>query len=755
MQFLSASVEIKVDDSKLPSQLSRAKSAVTKTVNKIKGAFGKMATSFKVAFDKMVRVAKWGAVAIAGAIAASVKAFATFEEQMANVATMLTEQSMRLIPKFSEKIKQLAIDFGESSTILAQALYNILSASIAPTKALNVLTTAVKAAKAGITETSVAAYAMTGIMNAYGFAAEKAGKVSDILFATVKKGQTTFAQLAPAIGRVTAIAASADVALQEVGAALATITRGGIGTNEAITGLRAAIISLMGKEEGAIKLAKQHGVELSIRALKTKGLIGMIQELSQLQPEVLKNIFKETEARVALNVLIKDQTGFLSDYESIMKSAGATQAAFEIQSETLNFSFRRLWRSIKVTAIEIGGTLAPAIKDATDKMREWISAHRKEAAIKFVDVIETMVTSIAELSKKLIMLSVHWRSAQVAAKLYAIGMYSVADAMTNLDEIFAWIRGDTKTFKNEISRLEIEIGELLLEIAKDSLKAETGMRKLEKVFESLRAKIKAPIKPPTVPPVILPTISPVMPPGIPPVAIDVAEKEQKALNESAQKYLDILDMEVETLRRVGEAHEHAKDMVAFHKELIDQFGESSKQVAEYMDIYRQKLKRLEEAKRLQDMFDSIGEAAASSFEKMISGAGKASEAMKALLRDIARIMMQEIITKPLAAGLGEALGGIFGGLFPAAAPAAQAGGFVERGGLARIHTGETIVPASRGMGDITINVINETGRPIQATETRTQFIDANMKRMVVDIIVDDIVRDGRSGRAIGSVISRM
>jgi len=74
MNFMTADVKIKVDDSKLPAQLAKAKSAVTKTVTAIKNSFSKMATSFKAAFDKMVRIAKWGALAIAGALTLATRA---------------------------------------------------------------------------------------------------------------------------------------------------------------------------------------------------------------------------------------------------------------------------------------------------------------------------------------------------------------------------------------------------------------------------------------------------------------------------------------------------------------------------------------------------------------------------------------------------------------------------------------------------------------------------------------------------------
>jgi len=74
MNFMTADVEIKVDDSKLTSQLAKAKGAVTKTVVKIKNSFTKMGAHFKAVFSKMVRIAKWGAVGIAAALTLVIRA---------------------------------------------------------------------------------------------------------------------------------------------------------------------------------------------------------------------------------------------------------------------------------------------------------------------------------------------------------------------------------------------------------------------------------------------------------------------------------------------------------------------------------------------------------------------------------------------------------------------------------------------------------------------------------------------------------
>lgn len=103
MNFLSADVEIKVDDSKLKSQLDRAKSAVTKMVDKVKGTFGRMAASFKVAFDKMVRYAKYGAIAVVGALTLMTRAAMKQEDAVFLLAAALKaagEYSVEVMHRF-------------------------------------------------------------------------------------------------------------------------------------------------------------------------------------------------------------------------------------------------------------------------------------------------------------------------------------------------------------------------------------------------------------------------------------------------------------------------------------------------------------------------------------------------------------------------------------------------------------------------------------------------------------------------------
>jgi len=131
MNFLTADVAIKVDDTRLPAQLAKAKTAVTRTVSAIKTTFSKMATSFKKAFDKMVRYAKWGALAIAGALALVTRAAMKQEDAQFLLAAALKisgEWTLKLqhrFEAFAASIQQVTI-YGDEEVLALMQLQKSL-----------------------------------------------------------------------------------------------------------------------------------------------------------------------------------------------------------------------------------------------------------------------------------------------------------------------------------------------------------------------------------------------------------------------------------------------------------------------------------------------------------------------------------------------------------------------------------------------------------------------------------------------------
>jgi len=265
-----------------------------------------------------------------------------FGKQMAEVSTMLSDQSMTLLPRYREQLRSMSKEFGEGTETLSKGLYDILSASIAPAKALDVLAVSARSAKAGITDTGIAADAITTILNSYSLEADRAGEISDKLFTIVKLGKTTFAELAPNIGKITALAATAGLSFDDLGANLATMTRAGVQTEIAVTSLRAIMLSFLKPQSDSIEMARRYGVELNSNTLRTIGLTGVIQKLKKATAEELAVIVPTSRAITGFAAAIQKADALTGDYDSMLNSHGATQKAFQKIADDSSFKLDQL-----------------------------------------------------------------------------------------------------------------------------------------------------------------------------------------------------------------------------------------------------------------------------------------------------------------------------------------------------------------------------------------------------------------------------
>jgi TP901 family phage tail tape measure protein len=308
-------------------------------------------------------------------LGAATKVAADFERQMAFVSTMLTEPEKHM-DRFSREVRRMSVEFGESTETLSKGLYDILSASIAPEHALNVLAVSARAAQAGLTDTAVAADAITTILNAYGLGGERAADVSDLLFSVVQRGKTTFAELAPSIGMVATIAASAGVPLEEMGAALATMTRYGVQTENAVVALNAIISSFLKPEKKAAEYAHSLGFELSSATIQAEGLAGVFKRIAGLPPEAIARLFPNVRALRGVLPALQNMEGFLGDITIMSERSGATMEAFGKMAETSGHSLAQLKQAAAEVARTVGEALLPTVGRTASGMRDWLEAHK-------------------------------------------------------------------------------------------------------------------------------------------------------------------------------------------------------------------------------------------------------------------------------------------------------------------------------------------------------------------------------------------
>lgn len=301
----------------------------------------------------------------------------SFKKAMTEVST-ISSQVAGDMEGFSDKVLQMTSQIPVGATESAKALYQIESASHHGADALNILEQSAKAAIGGVTDTATAADAITTILNAYHMSADQAQAVSDKLFMTVRNGKTTWNELAHSIANVAPAAASYGVSLDEMLAAIATMTKQGVQTANAVTQLNAVITA------GTSALG-----DGAFRSRSFADAIAMIEHAANGSDLALKAELGNVRAMRAVFTLGGDSAKlFAGDLNDISNSAGSASSAYEKMSNTLGAQQKLLKNNITNLLTDLVGGVNASLKDVVKFINK---AFETGEAQKFVNAIKELV----------------------------------------------------------------------------------------------------------------------------------------------------------------------------------------------------------------------------------------------------------------------------------------------------------------------------------------------------------------------------
>lgn len=315
-------------------------------------------------------------LALTAAAAFSFKGMFAFKDAIAEVSTLVDTAAfdMRGLEKAA---RDQAAAFGGFPVVQTKAFYQIISAGASSAaEATELLTAANKLAVGGVTSIEVAADGLTSVLNAYGDRVEGASAVSDALFVAMRAGKTTIGELSSALGRVAPLAAQAGVGFDQLAAAVSALTKGGISTKEAVTGVRAILAAVVKPTSEATKMAKQLGIDFTATGLQARGLSEFIRGLVEAtggSTAALAQLFGGVEALVPI-LALAGQAGqdFSSILDQMSTKAGSTQEAFDKMAASPGFQAGRLWSALQAevlgTTTALSEGLAEALKAAADNM---------------------------------------------------------------------------------------------------------------------------------------------------------------------------------------------------------------------------------------------------------------------------------------------------------------------------------------------------------------------------------------------------
>ncbi len=324
-----------------------------------KGTVG--AKSFALAMGR----AKIAAVALGAAVGAA--AIAGFQSArglngaLAEASTLIegTAGEMSLMRK---EARAMASEFGGGTTAQVEAFYQAISAGAGSVEeATTLLQTSNLLAKGGVTDITTSVDILTTAVNAYAGSGLTAAQASDLLFTGVKFGKTTVEELASSLGRAAPLAGKLGVGFDELVAATAALTKGGVSTAEAVTGVRGVLAAVLKPTEEAKQAAEDLGLEFNSAALESKGFVGFLQSVIDEtggSSDALAQLFGGMEGLTGvLGLATNGGAAFNEAMAEMRNSLGATQEAADKVSGSLSDRLDVSLGKIGLAAEWLGGIL--------------------------------------------------------------------------------------------------------------------------------------------------------------------------------------------------------------------------------------------------------------------------------------------------------------------------------------------------------------------------------------------------------------
>lgn len=303
--------------------------------------------------------------ATAGFAVKAVQASGNFQKGMNMVYTMLPNASQQTKDKLSKDVLDLSQKYGQAADNISASMYQALSAGVAANDVKGFLDVAQQATIAsGLNDTAIAVDGISSVVNAFGSKNISAKKASDLMFTAVRKGKTTFGEMAGSIAQVSPVASSLGVQFSDLTAVIATMTAKGTPTSETMTQMKAAFSEFSkGSSTASKEFKAATGKSFKDFIAQGGNLQTAMQALDQHAQKSGKNInefFGSVEAgSFALSVTGKNAKDFAENMKEMQNSDGATEQAYKQMDQGIGPSINRMKASMAKGMIEAGQAITP------------------------------------------------------------------------------------------------------------------------------------------------------------------------------------------------------------------------------------------------------------------------------------------------------------------------------------------------------------------------------------------------------------
>ena len=346
-------------------------------------------------------VAKVAAAAISAVGVASVREASQFESSIAKVEGLVGVTGEEL-DKLAGAARRLGVETGKGALEAGEGLFVIASSGLRGAAAIEALEFSLKAATAGLGETEDIARAVSGAVNAYGADIIGAADATDVIVATARAGNFETSAFAASIGRVLPFAKQAGSSLEDMGGAVALLTRTNTDAAQSVTQMSALFRAFVVPTAEAQKALDSVGLSAADMrdAIANQGLpaaLDMLDEKLGGNREQLGRLLGSSEASsAAFQILDADAQTIAETFGVVNDAAGMTQQAFDVMQDTTENKFAVAMATAKDSLLEIGSAILENVSPHLDSFIEWMEQNGpaiETGFIKIFDAVNKFITS--------------------------------------------------------------------------------------------------------------------------------------------------------------------------------------------------------------------------------------------------------------------------------------------------------------------------------------------------------------------------
>jgi TP901 family phage tail tape measure protein len=317
---------------------------------------------------------------VTDSIRSSISAAQDFQIQLSLIRTVSQDQQLSFgswadgLVNVSNRTGLALADISKTAydAIQSQVVFGAQAIQFTETAANLARTTGVTAAKAGDL--------LSSVIQGFKQSVAEADNTAAVLFKIVELGRIRLEELSNTMGRIAPSANTVGIKFEEVGAALATLTRQGIKTSDATTLLTNIVLKLAKPTEAMQRLLRSWGFETAQAAVKTLGFVEVLRRLERTsdgQLNELAQYFNELRGlrgAVGLTSAFKD---FESDLQKINEASATYTDAQKIRAESSADTLTKFTNAAKNTFInDFGNVVINVLGDFAEALGKGNEASR-------------------------------------------------------------------------------------------------------------------------------------------------------------------------------------------------------------------------------------------------------------------------------------------------------------------------------------------------------------------------------------------